>query len=742
VTVVVYIVSIIVRHGSEYHFMFEGVIANVALGSSAAICILRSAMIREGAVAFLALGLGGVMFTAGNVAYVSHVQYLGDQPPIPNLADIGYLGAYPFFVVAVVVLARAEVGRQQIGVWLDGVVGGLGLAAVGSALVLHTTLNDLTGDAVRLVFSAAPSVADILLLSMIVGVLTLRGRRPDRRWAFLAGGLAIFSVADIIYLLRRSTESYDQGSLLDALWVVGLAVLSLSAFQPARARMTARTSAGSLTVTIVFCLSAVAVLVAASEIEMPRYAIGLAAATLITGALRAAIAFRQIRNVAELRRQARTDELTGLLNSRAFTMDVDRAIARSPSAEHLAVLVVDVNQYNQLNELFGHDLGDRLLREIAPRLATVIRADHALSRLGAGEFALVLLGADPEAAAAVGRRICGALDTPFVLNGIAQKVSANVGIALCPSHSTDAQGLLKCADVAMRSAKAQRTLVEVYDPVHGAEGRDRLALAKQLRAAFDENQFVVHYQPKLDSRGGAVVGAEALVRWQHPDRGLLYPDAFLPLTEQIGCMNALTRVVLAAAVNQCTQWRLDGLDLAVAVNLSASDLLDETLVGHIATVLAGARLPPDALELEITETTLMVDPVAATETLGMISRLGVKLSVDDYGTGFSSLVYLRDLPVQELKIDRSFIIDLTPDSRSAAIVRSTIDLAHTLGLSVVAEGVENADSFALLRRFDCDLVQGYHFCRPRSADDLTRWLRAQHVGILDPTAAVTFRHAP
>jgi EAL domain-containing protein (putative c-di-GMP-specific phosphodiesterase class I) len=296
---------------------------------------------------------------------------------------------------------------------------------------------------------------------------------------------------------------------------------------------------------------------------------------------------------------------------------------------------------------------------------------------------------------------------------MAQQVSANVGVALWPAHSPDAQGLLTCADVAMRSAKTQRTLVEVYDPVYGAEGRDRLALAKQLLVALDDGQFVVHYQPKIDSLSGDAVGAEALVRWQHPDRGLLAPDTFLPLAEQIGCMNALTRCVLATAVAQCRQWRLDGLDVTIAVNLSASDLLDETLVGHIAGLLATAGLPADALELEITETTLMVDPPAATATMKTINRLGVKLSVDDYGTGFSSLAYLRDLPVQELKIDRTFIMELTPDSRSAAIVRSTIELAHTLGLSVVAEGVENADSYALLRRFDCDLVQGYHFCRPK-----------------------------
>jgi diguanylate cyclase (GGDEF)-like protein len=730
--VIVYIGSLLARGRAEYHLLFEGVIANVALGLSAALFLIRAVAIRKGSTPFLALGVGALMFTAGNVVYVTGVQFMVPVP-FPSIADVGYLGAYPFFIVAVLLLARAEVGHQQTAVWVDGVVGVFGMAAVGSALILHTTLRDLTGDTVALIFGAAYSLADLLLLSMIVGVLTLRGRRRDRRWGYFAGGLVIFSIADIVYLLRLSTDSYVQGTLLDGLWVVGLAVLSLCAFQPSPRRVTTHASPGSLCVTIVFSLLAIVVLVAASEIAMPRYAIGLAAATLLASAVRATIAFRQVRTFADLRQQARTDDVTGLPNRRAFTFEVDRAIATSPPGAALAVLVLEVNQFNELNDLFGHDLGDQLLREIAPRVATVLRSEHSVSLLGAGEFALVLRDADAETAALVGRRVCEALLPAFVLNGMAQQVSGNVGIALWPSHSDQAQSLLECAGVAMRVAKAQHTLVEIYDPMHGAQGRDRLTLAKQLLLAVEDNQFVVHYQPKLDSFSGVVVGVEALVRWQHPERGLLYPELFLPLAEKIGCMNPLTKAVLASAITQCAQWRLDGLDITTAVNLSASDLLDETLAIDLAILLTTHSVPPGALTIEITETTLMVDPCAAKAMLTAIHALGVKLAVDDYGTGFSSLAYLRDLPVHELKIDRTFITDLTEHTRSAAIVKSTVDLAHTLGLSVVAEGVEDADAFELLRRFNCDIVQGYHFCRPQSAEQLTRWLRAQP-RVLDPTS--------
>jgi EAL domain-containing protein (putative c-di-GMP-specific phosphodiesterase class I) len=279
----------------------------------------------------------------------------------------------------------------------------------------------------------------------------------------------------------------------------------------------------------------------------------------------------------------------------------------------------------------------------------------------------------------------------------------------------------------MYAAKSRRSGVGVYDPVHGTEGRARLAMAKQLALALNSDQIVLHYQPKLDLRTGDVVGVEALVRWQHPDLGLLYPDTFLPIAEQIGCMDHLTQMVLAAAVAQGRHWRLDGLDLSVAVNLSASNLVNDELVRDIAVVLARENFPAASLTLEITESTLMTDGPRALATLDAIHDLGITLSVDDFGTGFSSLTYIRDLPVQELKIDRTFVTDLTTGSRDATIVKSTIDLAHALGLQVVAEGIENAEAQTLLTELGCDLAQGYHLGRPKGVDELTAWLRTRPV---------------
>jgi EAL domain-containing protein (putative c-di-GMP-specific phosphodiesterase class I) len=276
--------------------------------------------------------------------------------------------------------------------------------------------------------------------------------------------------------------------------------------------------------------------------------------------------------------------------------------------------------------------------------------------------------------------------------------------------------MLRQADVSLYAAKDSRTRVEVYHPALDAANRVRLETIRDLDEAISAPQFVLHYQPKIDVATGATFGAEALVRWQHPTRGLLYPDAFLPVVEQCGLMNAVTRLVLETAVAQLAQWRGDGLDLSIAVNLSASDLLDESLAERISGLLSEHGVPADALELEITESVIMTDPGRAREVLQSLRRLGLLIAVDDYGTGYCALSYLRDLPVDELKIDRTFIDRLTTDPRTEAIVHSTIELAHALDIKVVAEGVEHEEALEALVRLDCDYAQGYHFSRPLPAE--------------------------
>ena len=723
VAVVVYLASIFTRGAAAYSLIYDGWVTNVALLLCPLLCGLRAWRDQSNRLAFALLGCGCLLYALGNIVYVAYVPYQ-DPQPYPTFADIGYLGAYPFIIAAVLLLAHADVGTRQLGVWLDGVVGVFGVAAVGAAVVVHTALSGLSGTLALIVGVSFP-LGDVMLLCVIVGVLTLNGDRPGRRWTTLAVGLSVFAVGDMIYLVRLGTDSYKQGTLLDASWVLGLTIVAMAAWQPAPRRSAVRTSGAlTLVVTVTFSLVALGVLVGASRYQIGWDAVSLAAATLLAGLLRTVVAFHQVRQLAELRQQAVTDDLTGLPNRRAFTSAVEDALVSGGNEPGLAVLHIDLDRFKEINDLFGHHAGDRLLRQIGPRLATALRPGDFLARIDGDAFGLLLAGVDETMALRIAGLVRDTLVTPFVLGDDVQQVAGSVGLALWPAHADNALGLIQCADIAMHSAKIHRGDVGVYDPVHGAAGRNRLALARELRPALEAGQFVVHYQAKFDIRSGAVVGVEALVRWQHPRLGLLYPDAFLPIAEQTGSLGLLTEIVLASSLAQGVRWRHDGLDLGVAVNLSASSLSDAGLVATIAAALATKGFPADRLTLEITESALMTDREGALATLGAIRDLGITLSVDDYGTGFSSLTYLRDLPVQELKIDRTFVIHVAEDRSDAAIVKSTIDLAHSLGLTVVAEGVEDSLALAMLDEYGCDVAQGYYLGRPVPACELSAVLIA------------------
>jgi EAL domain-containing protein (putative c-di-GMP-specific phosphodiesterase class I) len=336
-----------------------------------------------------------------------------------------------------------------------------------------------------------------------------------------------------------------------------------------------------------------------------------------------------------------------------------------------------------------------------------------------------LADTDPANAAGIAQRLLDALAEPFDLDGVALHVDASIGLALCPDHAHTPTALMQRADVAMYQAKAGHHGWQTYTLGGEHQARDRLQTIEDLRAALDRDELVVHYQPKIEPRTRQVVGVEALVRWAHPTHGLLYPDTFLPLAEQTGLMRQLTLVVLQTALQQGQAWRRAGLDLPVAVNLSVANLLDAHLARQVSDLLTSLGLPPRALELELTEDTLMADPVRSKQVLGELRTLGIRLAVDDYGTGYSSLAYLQELAVDELKLDKSFTMRMTQDPGAAAIVRTTIDLAHSLGLTMVAEGVENEAALAELARLGCDLAQGYHISKPLPAEQLTGWLQAR-----------------
>ena len=425
----------------------------------------------------------------------------------------------------------------------------------------------------------------------------------------------------------------------------------------------------------------------------------------------------------DARHQSRHDALTGLPNRLHFQ---ERLAARLSEREsRAAVLLLDLDRFKDVNDTLGHDNGDALLCEVGGRIRSVLRASDVVARLGGDEFAILLPDVDgPEAATSVARSIVAVLERPFTLGDVTVGVGASVGVALAPLHGDDGTVLLRRADVAMYTAKADQSGVELYDLERDDHTTQRLALVGELRQAIADGGLSVHFQPQIDLATNRVLGAEALVRWIHPTLGFVAPDDFIPVAEQSGLIGGLTRVVLTSALEECARWRrLPGAgDLRMSVNLSARSLLQASLPEEVAAALAATGLPASALCLELTETSVMVDPKRTIPTLHRLRALGVTIALDDFGTGHSSMAYLKQLPVGEIKIDKSFVMTMAEDRFDEAIVCSIIDLARHLLVPVVAEGIEDLAVAARLRSAGCAFGQGYGFGRPMPAPQFAEWL--------------------
>jgi diguanylate cyclase (GGDEF)-like protein len=407
------------------------------------------------------------------------------------------------------------------------------------------------------------------------------------------------------------------------------------------------------------------------------------------------------------------------------------------SDDTAALLLLDMDKFKEVNDSLGHHVGDRLLADVAVRLSDQLRDGDLIARLGGDEFAVLLVGEGRREAESVARKLREALVKPFRLGEILLTTDVSVGIALAPEHGDQVSTLLRRADIAMYAAKGARAGHRLYQESDDIDGHRRLQVLQDLHVALEQDQLLLHYQPKVDLATGEVRGVEALVRWDHPSQGLLYPDAFVEFAEESGLMRPLTEVVLGIALDQAATWHRAGTRLTVAVNLSASSLVENDLPERIAALMRDRGLPASALQLEITEETLMADRDRARVILQRLRDAGVKISVDDFGTGYSSLSYLRELPIDELKLDRSFVFPMADDARAAALVVSTISLVHSLGLRMVAEGVEDPIALTELTQHGCDEAQGYFISRPLPAVELDAWLgaRANQVIAADVPAA-------
>jgi diguanylate cyclase (GGDEF)-like protein len=712
-----YVASTVLRSRGSASVLYDDWVGNLAYSGAAVLCGWRALAERRDRWGWAFLALALTFLATGSVLWTSTIQFW-HPVPYPSLTDAFCLTFYPLAYVGLGLLIRAHLPKATRAAWSDGLIAGLGVTAIGAAVVLGPISRASQGNTATVLTNIAYPIGDLLLVAMLVGFLAVRGRHAGSLWWFLAFGLTLLAVADSIYVWRVTSGTYVTGTPLDGLWAIAAYGIALGAWHGRSGPLRAGPPGRPIFVPVVFMVTSLTIVALDGLYHLLPVALALAITTLVAAVARLTVGYRQLRDLADVRMQARTDELTGLSNRRGFYETLQSELNGSTNDVGLAVLMVDLDRFKEINDCLGHRVGDIVLSELGPRLAHAVAPNITVARLGGDEFALLVPGVHNLGAVGVAAQVQAAFVPQVMVDGMSLQVEASIGIALGPDHGSDADTLLQHADIAMYESKRDHLGWAVYSTDRDFHSRDSLELAGALPGAIASGQLVLLYQPKLDLVSRRVIGVEALARWQHPTRGLLTPDYFIDLAERTGQIGALTDAVLDSAVRQQAAWQQAGLRLSVAVNLSASNLLDQSLSSRLAHLLQTHAVHATTLVLEITEGALMSDPKEAQRLLRRLRLLGCGISIDDYGTGFSSLAYLRNLPVNELKLDGSFLADATTDARACSIVRSTVDLAHSLGLRIVAEGVESAETLELLATMGCDQAQGYFISRPVPADDV------------------------
>ncbi len=669
---------------------------------------------------------GWYLMAAGLAVWLLHdaaytVVELNGAEPFGTWTNAIALAGYPLLFVGLLLVDPTGTRTANRTNVVDSLLITCAVAFPVWAFVVAPTLVE--ADGVIHAVTAALSLGDVMLVTMVAQVaLTARSRCPSA-W-MLCGSLLAFVAGDAIFLqLSGTPEGPFADSLLDALWIAGYTLWGAAALHPSMRllsqRHVPRDSTVSMTRLFVVTGSlglSLLVLVAGGARGGTLAVFAMVALVLAT--VRMTWMVRRLRDQAvHMERLANTDPLTGLENRRRFEERLESLF--TGSCEGGVLIRIALERYTEISDTLGHRVGHELLRAVAQRLDGALLPGEFSARLGGDSFAVVLPAA-PADGQRIDRaeRVHAALAEPFTLSDLSVSVSALIGVASAPQDALDARDLRQKADLALVAARGQPGRMVRYADQMGVDGTLVPQLMTELRQAMEHDQLVIHYQPQVELRTGRVRGVEALVRWQHPEFGLLGPAAFVPAAERTGLIRLLTVHVLDRAVAQVARWRSVGVDLAVSVNLSARDLLAPDFVSGVGRTLDRHRVGPDRLELEITETSAMVDPNRSVEVLGELAALGVRLAVDDYGTGYSSLAYLQRLPVRRLKIDRSFVAGVLDDGPNAAIVRSTVELARHLGLEVVAEGVEDDETLLSLVEMSCGFAQGFGLGRPVAADQV------------------------
>ncbi|WP_299342177.1 bifunctional diguanylate cyclase/phosphodiesterase [uncultured Pseudoxanthomonas sp.] len=693
-------------------------------------CVIgvRSNRPRDG-IAWVWMLVAHALLTAGEVAQAA-TDNDGSFGRSVNLADLLYIAAYAMFVAALLGLARDPAGSRQRAGMLDGLIVFTGLTLVAWELLVLPTYTAGAAYAAPQLLRAFYPIVDLLLLGLLVWIATAREARSPA-FLLLAAGFTAWACADALFHMTVSSVS-EPSALLKSMWLLahvlwGAALMhpSLHALHAPRDHETGDFPPGRLATLALATLIAPGVLLVQYAFGIPVDVAGVAVTSIIITAL----TWTRVRHLlARMRQQARrlshwaqTDALTALPNRRQLEHRLSQAFA---DRENVALLALDVDRFKGVNDTFGHPVGDRMLCALAQRWGDELEAGDLLARLGGDEFGVLLRGPSAgKRAIECAWRLQASLAEPLALDGISLHAAASIGVATSPEDGTDAERLMRSASAAMRAAKQRQSRVEAFVDELDTQDSRRLLLLNEFHEAIRRGELVVHYQPKLALASGRVSGVEALVRWQHPREGLLPPSAFIGAVEQTEMARDLVQVVLDLALAQCAAWRREGLSLEVAVNLSPRNLADPDLADWVAGRLSANGLPAHALELEITESSAMGDPVRSLHALGALHALGVILSIDDYGTGHSSLAYLQQMPIRVLKLDRTFVSRMGRTMADDAIVRSTLELAAELGLDVVAEGVEDAHTLSLLAAMGCHAAQGYHLAPPQPPADIPQVIR-------------------
>ncbi|OCB30241.1 diguanylate phosphodiesterase [Mycobacterium malmoense] len=690
---------------------------------AAGLIAVRAYRLKADRLAWSLIAAGMALSALGDVVYALWVP----NAQSPSVADPEYLAFYPFVYAGILLLMRSSLKRVPMPIRIDSLVCALAVAALAAALHAGPMHAAATRVPATVLVGLIYPWGDLVLLALAVGMLPILGWRSEFRWGFLVVGLIGFAVADTAYLFQTSAGSYRVGSTLDVLWPASSLLVAIASWARWSSAVPApRRGLGSYAVPVTCTVAALGVAILGHD---SRLASTLAALSLVAVAARFSVTFRDVSLLAESHLQAMTDELTTLPNRRSLAtalteLSASASSGRGPS--HRALLLLNLHKLREINQSVGRHFGDELLWHIANRLVHSVRRDDLLARVSDEEFAILLgEGSDLVAARAQAGRLLEGMRIPFELDAISVKIDACIAIALYPDHCDHPQELLNRAEATIPHAMSALSRIAVYESGFEMDRDHDPNLVGELRAALiDGDQLTVHYQPKVNATDGSVHSVEALLRWQHPDRGLLSPEEFLPAAERAGLMRTVANRTINLTLEQVRSWRDEGIPLTVAVNLSTTNLLDLDLAVTIERLLRTHGLPPDALIVEITESAL-VDSDRSRNTVAALQLLGVRISLDDYGTGWSSLARLQDVSVDELKLDRRFVARLAQDPRSVAIVQSTVDLAQNLGAELVAEGVEDEVTLTALRRYGCTITQGFVHSPPLPPEDLRRWVAAR-----------------